>query len=150
MLYTRRAKAAAREQLYSPPPEASEEVVSRCLQKLLMLTSDPNLGPSAIKAIINHFADDVTPRPCVDAFIAVQGEPLPEEIRRAYLRKFPTPPLLKPLPVRYQDRPRESPSKFDEQLESWTKLWRTGIRQAVDRLQERQRVAREYLNEIKQ
>jgi hypothetical protein len=88
-LLTPQAKSAALQQLFAPPAEASEEVVGKCLQRLLEIYGDANLRASAIKAIVDVIDEDTTPRPSVVEMIRARGDGLPEEVRRAFLRKVP-------------------------------------------------------------
>ena len=149
-LHTPFAKASALEHLYAPPPDASDTAVARCLRTILALADDPHLGPPAIKYIADLIEDGSdTPRACVEAMVRTHGDKLPEEIRRAFLRKVPKTPLLTPLPVRYLnfDKPPRTP--FDDQLDQWKEMWNQGIREAVDDHHERQRIAREYWESVK-
>jgi DNA-directed RNA polymerase subunit M/transcription elongation factor TFIIS len=149
-LLTPPARAAALEHLYTPPPSASDPTIAACLAKILALTEDPNLRSSAIKSIADMIDEDETPRECIHAMVRMNGDNLPEDIRRAYLRKVPNSPLLTPLPVKYSNS--NSPplrTAFDEQLEQWKKLWNEGIRQAVEHYHNRQQVARDYWKTLK-
>jgi ribosomal protein S27AE len=148
-LQTWPAKFSAIEQIFPPAPEIGDSAINVCLQKMLGLTSHPQLGPAAIKWICQLIEESPGPRPSIDAMIATHGETLPEEIRRSYLGKYPATPLLKKLPVKYDSLPKPQPTAFDEQLAEWTKLWVKSINQAVDRHHERQRIARAYFEEIK-
>jgi len=116
---------------------------------LLALGSDPYLGPTAIQRIADLIEEDPTPRPCVEAMIREQGDALPEEIRHAFLEKVPRTPLLTPLPPRNRNYDKVPPTAFEQQLEEWNQLWRTGIGSAVDRYQARQKIAWDYWAGIK-
>lgn len=143
-LVSTEAKIAALEHLFTPPPEARDKIIKKCLQKLMTLSSDPRLGPYAIKAIADMIDEDPEPRPCIHALIEAHGDSLPEDVRLAYLRKVPKSPHLTPLPVKNlnYDTPPRTP--LEEQLERWKELWDSGILKAVDRHQERQRISSEY------
>ncbi|HEY1923432.1 MAG TPA: hypothetical protein VGG44_11835 [Tepidisphaeraceae bacterium] len=151
-LLTPPAKAAAIEHIYSPPPEASDATVAKVLNKILSLTADPNLSSAAIKSITNLIDEDPIPRPCIEAIIREHGDHLPEDIRRAYLKKVPNSPLLTALPVKYSNYLNEAsppPTTFDQQMQQWKERWDQGIRQAVAHYQQRQQTARDYWETVK-
>jgi hypothetical protein len=148
-LLTPWAKAAGLEQLNAPPDVASDEAISKCLQRLLQFTADAHLRASAIKAIVEIIDEEQTPRPCVVAMVQSQGDNLPEDVRRAFLRKVPGSPLLSELPPKYGDGRAEQRGELDAKLEEWKGMWNQGIRAVVDVYRERQRVAREYLETVK-
>jgi DNA-directed RNA polymerase subunit RPC12/RpoP len=148
-LMTGPAKRALLEHLYSPPPEASDTEIGKCLKRLLSLADDPRLGEPAIKCIADMIDDDPAPRQCVEDLVRTIGDNLPEDIRHAYLRKVPKTPHLTHLPVKNRNYDSPAPTDFGNQIEQWKKLWNEGIRKAVDDFCERQRVAREYWEKIK-
>jgi hypothetical protein len=79
----------------------------------------------------------------------LRGDDLPEDVRRAFLRKVPGSPLLSQLPPKYGDGQAGKRGELDAKLEEWKGMWNAGIRAVVDVYRERQRVAREYLETVK-
>jgi DNA-directed RNA polymerase subunit RPC12/RpoP len=147
-LLTIPAKTAALEHLYAPPETASDAAVSKSLARLLDLTSDPNLGTAAIRAIVDWIDENLPLRECLHQMVRERGDALPEEIRRSYLRKMPDAKTLSPLPVKYQNIQPEPRTAFDQQLEEWKQMWGTGIRAAAAKHTLKQAVAREYWKQI--
>jgi hypothetical protein len=55
-LLTSPAKRALLEHLYSPPLDASDKKIGRCMERLLSLADNPRLGAAAIKCISDMMA----------------------------------------------------------------------------------------------
>jgi hypothetical protein len=145
-LLTPAAKAAALEHMLGPPESTSEATVGRVLERLLELASKSVLGPSAISAIVTIIEDGSKPRESVQAMVKTHGDRLPEEVRRAYLRRVPDAKLLRP--GDWQSPPQPPKTAFDEQLEQWAGMWDQGIRKAVEARDERRQAARAFWDSL--
>jgi DNA-directed RNA polymerase subunit RPC12/RpoP len=145
-LLTPAAKASALEHILRPPESASQATVGRVLERLLELSPDPTLGPSAIMAIVTIIEDGSDPPESVHTMVKNHGDRLPEEVRRAYLRRVPDAKLLPP--GNWQSPPAPPKTAFDEQLEQWAGMWGDGIRKAVEARDERRQAARDYWESI--
>jgi hypothetical protein len=149
-LLTVPAKIAALDHLYAPPESASKKTIGDALKKLIGLMENPALGPAAIHAIADWISDEnPQPRPCIEEMIGNIGDKLPAQIRRAWFRKLPDTTLLSPMAPDYSWPAPPKPTAFDEQLKQWMQVWDTGIRQSVARQDSRQKIAREYWNELR-
>lgn len=148
-LLSAEAKVAALEQLFAPPADASEAFVGKMLARLLELTKDPALATAATKAMCHIVEDGNEPRRSVHDLIAKHRDALPEDVRRAYLRRVPKCDVLSELPVKYWEPEREPPkTAFDQKLDEWNAMWREGIGTAVDAHAERRRAAAVYWAEL--
>jgi len=148
-LLTGHAKRALLEHLYSPPLDASDKKIGKCMERLLSLADDPRLGDAAVKCIADMIEEEDQPRRCIHQMIETHGDKLPEAIRLAYLQKVPKTPHLTPMVPKNRYTDSRQRNEFDDQIEQWKKMWDEGIRKAVEAYYERQRAASEYWEKIK-
>jgi hypothetical protein len=132
-LLTKPAKSAALRQIYAPPDDSSQEFLTEVLTRLLVHTKDKDLEPAACEAIGQIIQMANHPPQAVEDMIQTHRDTLPEEVRRAYLRRVDKSPHLTPLPPQYWQPTREKEELgLEKQLDDWRNMWKEGLNKAVD------------------